>query len=63
MLLQQNFQLICETDYVIKYSIRKIADMLSAKGYYTVVPKLLDPTMDGREGGDGEDDNKNENKQ
>ena len=28
--------------------------MFSAKGYYTIIPKLLDPTMDGREGGDGE---------
>jgi hypothetical protein len=46
--------LICTTDNIIKHSIRKIADLFSSKGYYTIVPKLLDPTMDGTEGGDGE---------
>lgn len=35
-------------------SIRKIADMLSADGYYTIVPKILNPCMDGSEEGDGE---------
>ena len=53
----ENFQFICTIDDVTKYSIRKIADMFSAKGYYTVIPKLLDPTMDGNEGGDGEIEN------
>ena len=38
-------------------SIRKIADMLSADGYYTIIPKILNPCMDGSEGGDGEGDN------
>ena len=41
----------------MKHSIRKIADLFNAKGYYTVIPKLLDPTMDGTEGGDGENEN------
>ena len=34
--------------------------MFSAKGYYTIIPKLLDPSMDGREGGDGEIENGHE---
>jgi hypothetical protein len=34
--------------------------LFSAKGYYTIIPKLLDPTMDGTEGGDGENESEND---
>ena len=40
--------------YHLHLSIRNIADMLTAEGYYTIVPKVLSPSPDGREGGDGE---------
>ena len=37
-------------------SIRKIADMYSAEGYYTIVPRMLHPNMQGS----GETDGKGE---
>ena len=35
-------------------SVRKIADMYSAQGYYTIIPKQLDPNMEGGDDFDGE---------
>jgi hypothetical protein len=35
-------------------SIRNIADMLAAEGYYTIIPRVLSPCPHGAEGGDGE---------
>ena len=37
----------------IPTSVRKIADMYSAQGYYTIIPKQLNPNMEGGDDFDG----------